>query len=390
MTTNASGVTNLRYPNGTVYQFKGFAGLSPLYSITDRNSNTTTFTQTPLNSTVIRITQIADPLGRTLTLAYNASGSCTTVTDPIGRKVTYTYNSSGTLATATDPNGGVTTYQYDSSNRMTSETDARGVVVFTNVYDSNGHVSQQTEADGGVFTFSYVMANPLIATSQIISTMVTDPLGNPTVYRFNIQGYLTDVTDALGQTKSFTRSPGNNLVTQVTGSVQCPVCGPAGRGPISYTYDSQGNVLTSTDILGNTFTYTYNSTFNLVTSITDPLNHARTFAYDSLGNLTSVTDENGHATTFTYDSYGQPLTSTDPLGNQTKFTYDSSENPIAVMDPLGNITTSAFDTISRLVGTINPWAGKEPSLSTFWIACFPCPMAGTARSGLLTMPSAIC
>jgi RHS repeat-associated protein len=358
MTTNASGVTNLRYPNGTVYQFKAFAGVSPLYSIADRNSNTTTFTQTPLNSTVIRITQIADPLGRTLTLAYNASGSCTSVTDLIGRRVTYTYNSSGTLATATDANGGVTTYQYDSSNRMVSETDARGVVIFTNVFDTNGHVSQQTEADGGVFTFAYVMANPLIATSQLISTTVTDPLGNQTMYRFNIEGYLTDVTDALGQTKSFTRAPGNNLVLQVTGSVQCPVCGPAGRGPISYTYDTQGNLLTSTDVLGETFTYTYNSTFNLVTSITDPLNHTRSFAYDSTGDLTSVTDENGHATTFTYDTYGQPLTLTDPLGKQTTFTYDLSENPIIVTDPLGNATTNAFDAVSRAIGATDPLARK--------------------------------
>jgi RHS repeat-associated protein len=359
MTTNASGVTTLRYPNGNTYQFQAFAGLSPLYSVTDRYSNTTTFTETPLNASIIRITKITDPVGRTLTLAYNASGYCTSVTDPIGRTVTYTYNSSGTLATATDPNGGVTTYTYDTQNRMVSVTDARGVVMFQDVYDSNGHVSQQTEADGGVFAFTYTMANPLVVTSPIIATTVTDPLGNQTMYRFNIQGYLTDVTDSLGQTKSFTRAPGSNLVLQVTGSAQCvSVCGPAGRGPMSYTYDSLGNKLSATDILGNTFNYTYDPVFNLVTSITDALNHKRTFTYDANGNVTTFTDENGHNTTFTYDSYGQPLTSTDPLGNKTTITYDSVENPVTVTDPLGNTTTNTFDSVSRMVATTDPLGRK--------------------------------
>ena len=358
MTTNASGVTTLRYPNGNTYQFQAFAGLSPLYSITDRYGNATTFTETPLNASIIRITKIADPVGRTLTLAYNASGYCTSVTDPIGRTVTYTYNSSGTLATATDPNGGVTTYTYDAQNRMVSMTDARGVVMFQDVYDSNGHVSQQTQADGGVFTFAYTMANPLVATSPIIATAVTDPLGNQMTYRFNIQGYLTDVTDALGQMKSFIRAPGSNLVLQVTGSAQCSVCGPPGRGPMSYTYDGLGNKLSATDTLGNTFTYTYDPVFNLVTSITDALNHKRSFTYDATGDVITFTDENGHNSTFTYDSYGQPLTSTDPLGNKTTITYDSAENPVSVTDPLGNTTTNTFDGVSRMVATTDALGRK--------------------------------
>ncbi|HUB82251.1 MAG TPA: RHS repeat-associated core domain-containing protein [Bryobacteraceae bacterium] len=351
MTTNASNVTTLRYPNGTVYQFQGFAGISPLYSITDRNSNTTTFTETPLNATAIRITKITDPVGRSLTLAYDGNSHCTSVTDPIGRKVSYTYNSSGTLATETDPNGGVTTYSYDSQNRMVSMTDARGVVMFQNVYDANGHVIQQTEADGGVYQYAYTMANPMIVTSPIISTTVTDPLGNQTTYRFNIQSYLTDVTDAMGQTKSFIRAPGTNLILEVTGSAQCAVCGPAGQGPMTYTYDSLGNVLTSTDALGNTVTYTYNANFSEITSATDPLNHTRSYAYDANGNLTGFTDENGHTVTLTYDTYGQPLTVTDPLGNKATFTYDSSENPATATDAAGSVTSYTYDAVSRITGS---------------------------------------
>jgi RHS repeat-associated protein len=354
MTTNASGVTNLRYRNGTVYQFQPLDLVSPLYSITDRNNNSVSLTQTQITGTAIRITQITDPVGRALTLAYDANGHCTSVTDPIGRKVTYTYNATGTLATETDPNGGVTSYQYDSQNRVTSMTDPRGVVMFQDVYDANGHVIQQTRPDGGIFTFAYVMANPLAATSPIISTTVTDPLGNQTTYRFNIQGYMTDITDALGQMKSLARDPATNLVLQVTGSAQCAVCGSPGQGPMSYTYDANGNTLTATDALGDIYKLTYDPIFSQITSITDPLNHTQTFAYDAAGDLTTATDENGHSTSLTYDANGQPLTVTDPLGNTSALTYDASENPVAVTDALGNTTQNTFDAVSRLLSSTDP------------------------------------
>ena len=156
----------------------------------------------------------------------------------------------------------MTQFLYDSQNRMTSGVDARGVTVFQNTYDANGRIATQVQADGGVFQFSYVLTNSLVPTSPVLSTTVIDPGGNPTNYRFNAQGFGTDITDSLGQTKSFARKQGTNEITAITGPVQCDVCGAAGQGPTSYTYDSSGNVLTSTDALGNTATFTYEPTFN--------------------------------------------------------------------------------------------------------------------------------
>jgi RHS repeat-associated protein len=354
MTTNSSGLTTLRYPNGTVYQFQPFAGVSYLSSITDRNGNTTTLTVTPLNSTTLRITTITDPVGRSLNLTYNSAAQVATVSDPIGRTVTYTYNTTGTLATVTDANGGVTRYQYDNQNRMTSMIDPRGVTMFQDSFDANGRVSQQVRPDGGVLQFAYTLTNPLIATSPVIATVVTDALGNQTTYRFNIQGFPTDVTDALGQTKSFTLSPGSNLVLQVAGPAQCAVCGPRWRGNVSYTYDTNGNILTSTDALANTTTYTYDPTFNQVTSITDPLSHTSTYGYDTSGDLISVTDQNGNRSTFTYSSTGLLLQATDPLGNTTTIGYDTFGDPVSVTDPLGNVSTIGFDTVSRLLSATDP------------------------------------
>jgi len=341
----------LRFKDGTVWAFE-VTELDPvcnlefsaLSTITDPNGNQTTLTR-PCTT----ITAITDPVGRQLTLTYNSSNSVTSITDPIGRIVRYTYNSSGTLATVTDPNGGVTQYFYDSQNRMTSMIDPRGVTMFQNTFDANGHVIQQVVADGGIYQFSYTLVNATVPTSPVLSTVVTDPLGNQTTYRFSPQGYVIQVTDALGQTTAFNRASGTNLLLSSTGNALCPVCGPPGAGNMSFTYDANGNTLSSTDALGDTYSFTYDPVFNKVTSITDPLQHARTFAYDTNGNLIAATDENGHKTSLTYDPNGQPLTVTDPLGNTSTLAYDGSENPIAVTDPLGNTTANTFDAVSRLL-----------------------------------------
>ena len=380
MTTSSSGSTTLSFPDGTVYLFQPFAGVSYLSSITDRNGNATTFTVTPLNSTTLRITKISDAVGRSLNLTYNSGTHVASVTDPIGRTVSYTYNSSGTLATVTDPNGGVTTFQYDSQNRMSGMTDARGVQMFQDSFDANGRVLQQVRPDGGVFQFAYTLANPLAPTSPVIATAVTDPLGNQTTYRFNVQGLLTDVTDALGQMKSFTLSPGTNLLLAVSGPAQCDVCGPPGDGNVSYTYDTSGNILTSTDALGNTSTLTYNPLFNEVTSVTDALGHVTTLAYDTSGNLTSLTDPNGHATQFSFstggllaqvtgpsgntamvsrDSLGDPTSMTDPLGNTTAATFDAVSRPLQITDPLGRRSTFTYDSLEQ--GHVVPGPQREHS-----------------------------
>jgi len=97
----------------------------------------------------------------------------------------------------------VTTYAYDSQGRMASITDPRGITYITTEYDANGRVVRQTQADGGVWQFAYTTTAGVVT-----QTVVTDPRGNPTTHRFNGQGYLLGVTDALGRATTYTRDPG--------------------------------------------------------------------------------------------------------------------------------------------------------------------------------------
>jgi RHS repeat-associated protein len=350
ITIPSSGTYNLRWKDGRVYQFTSIGGplLAFLTSTADRNGNTTTLVRGN-TSQPSQITQIVDPVGRALTLTYDSSNRITQISDPISRTVQYTYNAQGMLATVTNAAGGVTTYAYDSSNNLIKTTDARGVVVMQNTYDGNGRVIQQVQADGGVVNFAYTLLNSLVPTSPVLQSVVTDPLGNQTTYRFDPTQNLLNVTDPTGQVRIFTHSlQQNNVVTSITGGGTCPVCQNPGRGDLTYTYDPNGNVLTRTDSLGGTTKYTYDPVFSQVTSITDPLGNVTKYTYDASGNKLSQTDPDGNTTTYAYNSFGQVVQTTDALGKTSTASFDSFGNVSTATDALGNTMHFTYDAASRL------------------------------------------
>jgi YD repeat-containing protein len=372
MMIGSFGGFTLRLKNGTTLQFQATRFLAYLNSITDTNANVITLVRGNPSSPD-QITQVIDPVGRSLGLTYDSSGHITSITDPIGRSVRYTYSLQGTLDTFTDPAGGVTSYAYDNQNRLTQITDARGVVVAQNTYDSNGRVIQQTQADGGVIKFAYTQLNPLVPTSPVLLTLLTDPRGNITRYRFTPNGFLLDVSDPTGQMRVFTRDS-NNLVTAVSGGGTGIACGDPRSGNQAFTYDVNGNVLKWTNALGNTTTYSYDPVFNQLMSVTDSLGNVARFTYDSHGNLLTQTDGNANVTSFTYDynglltglvdavgqntvvshnSSGDPVTFTNALGDSMSLQYDALSRPTLAIDSLGNTTRTMYDPLGRIVEQTN-------------------------------------
>lgn len=354
----------LTWVNGTQYTFTvnqstGSAGAF-LTSVTDLNGNTTTIVRSTSNP--LQILSMTDPVGRTITFTYGSNNCVAQATDPIGRIVQYTYNAQGTLATFTDANGGVTSYTYDSANNLATITDPRGIVTEQNTYNESfdGRVLQQIEADGGVYQFAYTLLNPGVKTSPVLQTVVTDPVGNQSSYRYNPQGFLLSATDATGQTRTLTRDPShNNLVSAYSGFGVCPVCGDVRQGNVSFTFDQVGNELTKTDSLGNTTTYTYDTRFNKVRSVTDALNHTRNIVYDSNGNITSITDGNGNATQMLYDGFGEFTQIIDAAGNKTSLSYDAYGDATSVTDALGNVSQFTFDAVSRQIEVLDAFGRKS-------------------------------
>ena len=166
-------------------------------------------------------------------------------------------------------------------------------------------------------------------------------------------GNMLTSTDDLGNTSSYAYDHSNNMT-----SVSKPL-NSTSTATSSYTYNSFGEVLTSTDPLGNTTTNTYDANGNLL-SVTAPAPNSSTaasvtqFSYNTLGELTQITDPNGNVTALTYTTVGLIATITDAQHHVTTYQYDAHGNRTAVIDALSNQTSFAYDAGDRLITITYP------------------------------------
>jgi RHS repeat-associated protein len=329
---NGSSGFTLTMKDGSVHEFNA-AG--KLLSLLDSSSNQTTLAYDVGG----KLSSITDPFGRVLSLLTNLSGLVTSIADTTGVVADYTYGGSSELLSVTYADNSAFQFGYDGNLRLTAATDGLGNILEAHTYDLQGR-ALTSEKDGGVerYTINYVSAS---------QTEVTDALGNKTKYIFD-------------------KSKGRNVVTSVEGLCSC---GGSGSQVQSWTYDNQLNVTSMTDGLNHVTTYTYDTNGNRLTETnvtgtitftsnslgrvltrTDQMGGVTTNTYSSQGNLLTTKDALNHTTTLTYDSHGQLLTVTDPRNNTTTLTY-SGGNLTRRTDALNNQTDIVYDGRGRVTST---------------------------------------
>jgi RHS repeat-associated protein len=348
-----------------------FSARGQLLSEQDRNGYTTSLTY---NSSE-QLTTVTDPEGRTLTYAYGSNGLVSSVTDSSGRTVSYDYDSAGNLMSVTDANDDTTSFGYDSNHLLTTTTDPNGGTT-TNAYDSSGRVTTQTDPAGLVTTLAYTGDNLSVAGG---TTTVTDPHGEVTVEDYS-SGELDSETKGSGTSDAATWLYQYGPTLNVTREQD-----PDGNVTTA-TYDSSGNVLSSTNALGTT-TYTYNSFDEPLTVTKPPVTSGDTagvttaYAYDGDGNLQTktVTGEGGspvETTHYAYgDSYAGDVTQiTDPAGHVTDYGYDQYGDVTAMTTHPGSgvsdTTGYVYNSIGELVCEASPNATADG---------VECPAAGGSR-----------
>jgi YD repeat-containing protein len=295
-----------------------------------------------------QLTAITDPSGYTTSLSYNGSGQLSAVTDPAHRSITFSYGSNGLVSSVTDPANQTTSYGYDSSGDLTSVTDPMNRM-WQFVYGS-GH----------------------------LLTTMTNPDNESLVNTYNASGQVVKQQDPAGLVTSFSYA-GNSFST-AGGSTT--ITGPHGESTVE-DYASGALVQLTKDSGGaesGTWTYEYDPNTLGRTMVTDPDGNTTTMSYDSSGNLLSSTDPEGHTTTYTYNSFNEPLTEVDPIGIETGWAYDSDGNlqsktvtgaggsPVLttsygytdgspgdvtqVTDPAGHVTNYAYDSYGDVASVI--------------------------------------
>jgi RHS repeat-associated protein len=342
-TVSRLGSTIRRLTNGTFeHRFKDgsllrFDSSRRPVAMVDRNGNTTT-----LSYTGSQLTTVTDPVGRSITFEYDGS-FVSKVTDSTGRRWLYGYSSSGSgpqLATVTDPLDNVVHYTYTSSG-LSAVTDGRGHVVKQIFYNSQGRVSEQRFAEGGFEQYTYQTSGTIVT-----AVSITDSLGRTETKRFNAAGYVTGVTDQLGQATLINRDITTNLNLSTLGACGC--------AQSNDQHDARGNLTARTDRLGQTEHWEYEPVFNNVTRAIDRMGRVMNFGYDSRGNLTSVTNEFNQQVTLTYDDFGQLTSVLDPLNHATVLEYDTQGNMIGMVDALNHRATFEYDGIGRMKAAIDP------------------------------------
>jgi RHS repeat-associated protein len=221
---------------------------------------------------------------------------------------------------------------------------------------------------------------------------VADPWQGATISFYDAAGDLTATTDALGRTTAYSYTPSGLPVPAglqycsvgpvgYAEGVTCPAYGaPAVPGTTSSTFDSAGDVTSSTNEDGATTTYAYTDPAHpgLPTLTTDPDGDVTTVVYDAAGQVTSSTVSFGaySATTLSaYDSAGRlycsvapqqvaagvtcpssaPGPSSPPAG-VTSYFYDANGDVVQETGPTGGTTVDAYDEAGQEYCTVGPEA----------------------------------
>jgi YD repeat-containing protein len=250
-------------------------------------------------------------------------------------QVTMAYDRWGNVVSKTDANGNTTTYVYDSQNQLLQQAEANVLTVsaagvYTWVsptkewyYNIAGELIGTTDENSNSSWYAYDTAGHQL--------FAQDNIGNRTYTAYDALGRAVATQTPPVQTATTTQSnitytTYNNL-NQATGQgyFQLNAAGTA-RTSVSqgsYTLNANGDRLQSTDALGHAITYTYDSQHRVLTSTT-PLNEITTYVYDVNGNLVHQTDADGNTQSWTYNYFKQVQTHTDESGATYTYTYDAS------------------------------------------------------------------
>lgn len=331
------------------------------------------------------LTSVTEPLGRKLTLEYDATGRLITMRDPSGNAYRYEYDFIGNIQSVLFPDD--TPYDpTDNPRKQYVYEDARFPKHLTGIIDENGQryatwaydalgrgILSEHAGGANKTTFEYLeTGNTIVQYHQnaqqyrerlkVIDrangserllreedfpcpgcvtgtesfeygtdgwlSKKTDRLGLVTTYKRDFLGNETQRIEALGKpeqrTINTTWDTNLRVPKEITLGTQKTTNSYFGVGSGKDGLLLQTLVLDTSTNISRLTKYTY-TTKNLLSSVDGPRTDASditNYTYDAFGNLTSVTNALGHVTTLSnYDAAGRVGKITDANGLVTTLTY---------------------------------------------------------------------
>ena len=318
------------------------------------------------------VTSQTDPAGVATNFTYTGNnmsdGGGTTEVNAGSNGATYYYADGALIEVAVDVGPSLmstTTYQRSRASGLAAKiTDGKGNSTYNSfayhVFDTTGNplaaaqVTSSVDALGNVTEYASTASNEVYCVvdavdyangvscpSQADAPTSPPPPGTDsgmTINVYNTEDELTSTTNALGDTSVYgyiasgsdeglqycSLSPD----TYAAGTTSCPSYGSTEAGVTTQTFDSFGNVLTSTDADGNTTESAY-TTFNKVwctVDAADYLNGTRCPGTMPTSPPSAGTDLG--MTINVYNAENEMTSSTDPLGNTTEYAYTGTTSGV--------------------------------------------------------------
>ncbi len=297
-------------------------------------------------------------------VSYNLSGS------EVWKKISHGWASGGTV-----PNAVTTIVESDSSGRsIISHQDLLGRTIEKSHASLDGrYVSEYTRFDeqgrtveAGRPSFDRYSAPKVLTTydalNRITSLDAPGPDGGRAVTSYSYNGHSSTATNAAGVSRIEYRNALGKTVRVEEGNTSAST---------NYEYDSVGNLIKTTDPVGQISTVQYDLHSRKI-AVSDPATGNWAYSYNSFGEIERQTDAKQKTIRMEYDVLGRMIKRYDHGSqNPTIWTYDTSANGIgllaSVTEPTGYIQSISYNALSLVsqVDTTIPAAGAA---SVFTIA----------------------
>ena len=253
------------------------------------------------------------------------------------------------METFTSRIGQVFAYEYDSLNRIVKITGAGGAAKRYS-YDAVGNVTGMTDENGNTTTYAYTPTGKL--------AKVVDALGNESAYTYDACGRLIEVSQSAAEELSLPEEL-QRAMAQNAENNQLRVT--------RYERNANGQVVATTDALGQTERYSYDMQGQLVEKL-DKDGYLTRFGYTARGDLNHIQHADGREVKLSYnplrqltemeDWLGLTKIDLDPLGRTTKvtnhqdkavsYTWGSAGTKTGMTYPDGTHVSYEYDDLLRL------------------------------------------
>jgi RHS repeat-associated protein len=290
-----------------------------------------------------------DGLAVTTTYIYDGAHNLTRVTDPEGKSTDYTYNGHNNLITQLSPDTGTTQFKYNAVGNVLAKIDAANRCS-ASTYDTLNRIKTvKYYAATNASTNTKALCFGTIAGTVVAEETITYNYDNTTATGGGAggKGRLTSIVDNSGTTNYTYDKNGRVTIKKYTLSSNATQNGGATNlvKSVTYTYNTYGQLASTTTPSGQTIAYTYGSNASnapgkVVGIKVNGIDVVKNGVYEpfgpnggwSWGNHNGTTVINQHLRVFDLD-FRPVAISSDPQGYNRNLTWDQANRITGITVP---------------------------------------------------------